>query len=81
MITEDQVGQLCLEWFQAIEYGDVCGYDIAPDGGTSSGCGAPKRSRNGISQIITSAVEQGLIKNDPNAPESRRYARYVPAWA
>ena len=22
-----------------------------------------------------------LVKIDPNAPESRRYARYIPAWA
>jgi predicted HTH transcriptional regulator len=43
--------------------------------------GVSDGSANTISQIITSAVEQGLIKNDPNAPESRRYARYVPAWA
>ncbi len=33
MITEDQLEQLCLDWFQAIGYEYVCGYDIAPDGG------------------------------------------------
>ena len=38
-------------------------------------------SSNTISQIIAAAVEQGLVKNDPNAPESKRYARYIPAWA
>jgi len=43
--------------------------------------GVSEGSGNIISQIITSAVEQGLIKNDPNAPDSRRYARYVPIWA
>ena len=43
--------------------------------------GVSDGSANTISQIITSAVEQGLIKQDPNAPESRRYARYIPAWA
>lgn len=32
MITEDQLEQLCLEWFQAIGYDYACGYDIAPDG-------------------------------------------------
>lgn len=32
MITEDQLEQLCLEWFQSIGYDYVCGYDIAPDG-------------------------------------------------
>ena len=33
MITEDQLEQLCLEWFQTIGYDYICGYDIAPDGG------------------------------------------------
>lgn len=37
MITEDQLEQLCLEWFQSISYDYVCGYDIAPDGAPSSG--------------------------------------------
>ena len=43
--------------------------------------GLSEGSSNSVSQIITSTIEQGLIKNDPNAPESRRYARYIPAWA
>ena len=34
-----------------------------------------------ISQIITAATEKGLIKLDPDAPSSRKYARYVPGWA
>lgn len=32
MITEDQLEQLCLEWFQSIGYGYANGYEIAPDG-------------------------------------------------
>jgi len=32
VITEDQLEQLCLDWFQSIGYDTVCGYDIAPDG-------------------------------------------------
>jgi len=32
MITEDQLEQLCLDWFRTIGYDYVCGYDIAPDG-------------------------------------------------
>ena len=43
--------------------------------------GVSDGSGNTISQIITNAQEQGLIKNDPNAPDSRRYARYIPIWA
>jgi len=43
--------------------------------------GLSERSGNTVSQIISGAVEQGLIKNDPTAPDSRKYARYIPAWA
>ena len=43
--------------------------------------GVSEGSSNTISQIIAAAVEQDLVKNDPNAPESKRYARYIPAWA
>ena len=32
MITEDQLEQLCLDWFKSIGYDYVCGYYIAPDG-------------------------------------------------
>jgi type I restriction enzyme R subunit len=32
VITEDQLEQLCLDWFKAIGYDYACGYDIAPDG-------------------------------------------------
>lgn len=34
MITEDQLEQLCLDWFKGIGYDYVCGYDIAPDAAT-----------------------------------------------
>lgn len=43
--------------------------------------GLSERSGNTISQIISAAVEQGLVKVDPGAPESRKYARYIPKWA
>ncbi len=43
--------------------------------------GLSERSGNTISQIISAAVEQGLVKNDPSAPDSRKYARYIPIWA
>ena len=43
--------------------------------------GLSEGSSNTVSQIITATIEQGLVKNDPNAPGSRRYARYIPAWA
>lgn len=44
MITEDQLEQLCLSWFESIGYELVCGYDIAPDG--------PKPERSDYRQII-----------------------------
>lgn len=44
MITEDQLEQLCLEWFQSIGYDYVCGYDIAP--------GEPDAERSDYRQII-----------------------------
>jgi len=43
--------------------------------------GLSENSANTITQIITAAVEQGLVKGDPNASDSRRYARYIPTWA
>lgn len=47
MITEDQLEQLCIEWFQSIGYDYVCGYDIAPDGAS------PERSDYG--QVVLDA--------------------------
>lgn len=43
--------------------------------------GLSEGSGNTVSQIISATLEQGLIKSDPNAPDSKRYARYIPAWA
>lgn len=43
--------------------------------------GLAERSSNTVSQVIGNAVEQGLIKLDPSAPDSRKYARYIPGWA
>lgn len=43
--------------------------------------GLSESSANTVSKIIADTIEQGLIKNDPNAPDSKRYARYIPIWA
>jgi predicted HTH transcriptional regulator len=43
--------------------------------------GVSSASTQTVSQIIAATLDQGLIKADPNAPGSRRYARYIPAWA
>lgn len=43
--------------------------------------GLSESSANTVSKIIADTIEQGLIKNDPTAPDSKRYARYIPIWA
>ena len=43
--------------------------------------GLSDSSTNTVSQIITATIEANLIKLDPNAPTSRKYARYLPMWA
>ena len=43
--------------------------------------GLSDSSTNTVSQIITAAIDSNLIKLDPNAPTSRRFARYLPIWA
>jgi ATP-dependent DNA helicase RecG len=42
--------------------------------------GLPEGSDNTILQIITATVELGLVKSDPDEPDSRRDAWYIPAW-
>ena len=34
-----------------------------------------------VSQIISATIEDGLIKQDESVGASRRYSRYLPAWA
>jgi ATP-dependent DNA helicase RecG len=43
--------------------------------------GLPKSKSSSISQIIASAVEAGGIKADEAVGGSKKYARYLPAWA
>ena len=43
--------------------------------------GLSESSSNTVSQIINGAIEEKLIKPDPNATGSRKYARYIPTWA
>ena len=62
MITEDQLEQLCLEWFQSIGYDYTCGYDVAPDGIS------PERSD--YRQIILSArLLECLVCINPHIPK------------
>ncbi|WP_395004859.1 type I restriction endonuclease subunit R [Undibacterium sp.] len=60
-MTEDQLEQLCLTWFQEIGYDYVCGYDIAPDGSS------PERSD--YRQIILQVrLLSALQKINPHIP-------------
>ena len=60
-ITEDQLEQLCIEWFQSIGYEYVCGYDIAPDG--------PRPERSDYRQIILhNRLLSQLEVINPNVP-------------
>lgn len=43
--------------------------------------GLAERSSNVVSQIISAAIEDDLIKLDPSVPSSRKFARYLPIWA
>ncbi len=43
--------------------------------------GLPDGNSNVATQIIASAIEQHLIKPDPSATGSKKYARYLPIWA
>ena len=63
MITEDQLEQLCLDWFKSIGYDYVCGYDIAPDGAT------PERSDYRQIVLFDRLIQQLQIIN-PHIPAS-----------
>ena len=61
MITEDQLEQLCLDWFKETGYDYVCGYDIAP--------GEPAAERTDYHEVILQGrlLAQLAIIN-PNIP-------------
>ncbi len=63
MITEEQLEQLCLDWFKSIGYDYVCGYDIAPDGDT------PER-KDYTQIILTERLLSSLRKINPHIPVS-----------
>lgn len=43
--------------------------------------GLSEKSANKVSQIIADTIQSEFIKLDPNAPKSKKYARYLPHWA
>lgn len=61
MITEDQLEQLCLRWFEETGYEVVCGYDIAP--------GEPAAERTDYRQVVLhDRLLNQLIKINPQIP-------------
>lgn len=61
MITENQLEQLCLDWFQSLGYQYVNGYDIAPDG--------PSPERVDYQQIILhDRLVASLKRLNPHIP-------------
>lgn len=43
--------------------------------------GVSANSSSTVSQIIAAAMEKKMIKSAPNAPGSKKFARYIPEWA
>ncbi len=43
--------------------------------------GLSEGSSNAASQVIKATMKQNLVKLDPDAPNSRKFARYLPIWA
>jgi len=41
----------------------------------------PESKSANVSQIITAALENGVLKADERAGTSRKFARYLPYWA
>ncbi len=63
MITEDQLEQLCLEWFQSIGYETICSYDIAPD--------SDKPERSDYRQVILHDRLLGSLQRiNPHIPDA-----------
>ena len=61
MITEDQLEQLCLEWFKTGGYGYACGRDISRDGDSPE--------RNDYQQVIlTGRLIPSIQKINPHIP-------------
>lgn len=61
MLTEDQLEQLCLDWFQQTGWDVVHGPDIAPDGDT------PKRSSYS-DVVLRGPLQDALVRLNPHLP-------------
>lgn len=57
------------------------GRDALTNGSLRKRFGLPNSKSANVSQVIKSAVEEGLLKQDPKTGASRRMARYLPFYA
>jgi type I restriction enzyme R subunit len=62
MITEDQLEQLCIDWFKELGWDYECGYDIAPDSDN------PKR-KDYKEVIVFERIVEALEKINPDIPK------------
>jgi len=63
MINEDQLEQLCLDWFREVGFDYANGYDIAPDGA------APERE-DYRQIVLTGRLLDALARINPRFPQS-----------
>lgn len=45
------------------------------------GLPSSQNNANIVSQIIANTIDNGFIQRDPAAPDTKKYARYLPIWA
>lgn len=63
-ITEDQVEDLCIDWFKELGWDYECGYDIAPDSEN------PKR-KDYKEVLIVERLKEALLKINPDIPQDK----------
>ena len=64
MVTEEQLEELCIDWFKEIGWDYECGYDIAPDSDN------PKR-KDYKEVLIAERLQEALSKINPNIPQDK----------
>ena len=62
MITEDQLEQICIDWFKELGWDYECGYDIAPD------ADRPFR-KDYMEVLITERLRDALVIINPEVPQ------------
>ena len=64
MITEDQLEQLCIDWFKELGWNYECGYDIAPD--------TDRPFRKDYKEVlVVDRLRDALVKINPAIPKDK----------